>query len=181
MSRLPSITTRDQLSKDQHHNFDTIASSRGYVSGPFSVLLNSPELAGRVGHLGTYLRFEGILQGAERELAIISTSREFDCDFEWSAHEPLARLEGVSDEAIQVVSSNGPLDRLNSSEALIIQYCREIVQNHRVSDKTFMVAKDRFGIQGITELTTTIGYYAMLACALNAFEVEAPADAPRLT
>lgn len=181
MSRLPSITTRDQIPEDQHRNFDIIASSRGHVSGPFSVLLHSPELAGRVGHLGTYLRFEGVLQGAERELAIISTSREFDCDFEWSAHEPLARLEGVSDEAIRAVSSNGPLNRLNSNEALVIQYCRETLQTHRVSDKLFAEAKDYFGVQGITELTTTIGYYAMLACALNAFEVEAPVGAPRLT
>jgi 4-carboxymuconolactone decarboxylase len=37
-----------------------------------------------------------------------------------------------------------------------------------------------FGEKGVTELTATMGYYGMLACALNAFEVEPAPDAPRL-
>ena len=30
----------------------------------------------------------------------------------------------------------------------------------------------RFGTQALVELTATAGYYAMIACALNAFAVE---------
>ena len=41
-------------------------------------------------------------------------------------------------------------------------------------------AKAIFGEQGVTELTATMGYYGMLACALNAFEVEPAPDAPSL-
>ena len=144
------------------------------------MLLNSPEVGGRVGHLGTYLRFEGTLPGADRELAIIATSREFDCDFEWSAHARLARQEGVREEAIEAVAHRGALESLAESEALVVRYCREMFQNHRLSDSTFEAAKARFGVQGVTELTATMGYYAMLACALNSFQVEPPPDAPRL-
>jgi 4-carboxymuconolactone decarboxylase len=49
-----------------------------------------------------------------------------------------------------------------------------------VSDATFKAAKEKFGVQGVTELTATFGYYSMLAAALNAFEVEPAPDAPRL-
>ena len=41
-----------------------------------------------------------------------------------------------------------------------------------LATKTFRKALQHFGPQGITELTATIGYYAMLAGVLNAFEVE---------
>ena len=50
----------------------------------------------------------------------------------------------------------------------------------RVSDNTFGKAEARFGVKGVTELTATMGYYAMLACALNTFEVEPAPDAERL-
>jgi 4-carboxymuconolactone decarboxylase len=180
MARIRQVTTKDQLPSSKGHIFDAIAESRGRVAGPFSVLLNSPEAAGRIAHLGTYLRFESRLFPAERELAILTTSREFDCDYEWSAHEPLARRAGVRDEAIGVIASRGPLTRLTKNEAIIVRYGRELFRKRRVSDRTFEAAKARLGEQGVTELTATMGYYAMLACALNAFQVEPAPGTPRL-
>jgi 4-carboxymuconolactone decarboxylase len=42
---------------------------------------------------------------------------------------------------------------------------------------TFQALYGRLGEKGLVELTATIGYYAMLACTLNAFDV-ATASAP---
>lgn len=180
MARITQITTKDQVPADKTHIFESIASSRGQVSGPFAVLLNSPEVAGRAAHLGTYLRFESTLDAADRELAIITTSREFDCGYEWAAHARLAKEAGVRQEAIDVVANRGSLDSLTDDEALIVSYGRELFRDHRISDATFDAAKAKFGDQGVTELTATMGYYGMLACALNAFQVEPPPDAPKL-
>ena len=180
MSRIRQITSKEEVSPENHDIFDAIAASRGRISGPFSVLLNSPQVAGRAAHLGSYLRFESTLSDADRELAIITTSREMDCDYEWSAHAVLAKQAGVSEEAIQVVAERKGLDSLTDNEALIVRYGRELLKGNRVSSATFEAAKARFGDQGVTELTATMGYYGMLACALNAFEVEPPADALRL-
>ena len=180
MARITQVTTKEQVPPDKRDIFDAIAASRGRVSGPFSVLLNSPEIAGRAAHLGAYIRFESTLAPAERELAIITTSREFDCGYEWSAHATLAKEAGVRDEAIDVVANKGDLSELTTDEALIIRYGRELFRDHRISDETFLAAKKRFGDQGITELTATMGYYGMLACALNAFEVEPAPGTPRL-
>ena len=180
MARVPEITARDSVPSDKRHIFDEIAGSRGTVRGPFAVLLNSPEVAGRAAHLGTYIRFESILSPAERELAIITTSRAFDCQYEWSAHAILAREAGVREEAIEVVANRGALDSLTKDEALVVGYTREVLRDHRVTDETFAAARARFGDQGVTELTATVGYYSMLACALNAFEVTPAPDTPRL-
>ena len=180
MARITQITERGQVDEESQHIFDSIATSRGRVSGPFSVLLNSPEVAGRAAHLGAYIRFESTLSPAERELAIITTAREFDCAFEWAAHATLAQQAGVRDAAIEAIANGGELSELTDDEALIVGYGREILRNHRVSDDTFTAAKSRFGEQGITELTATFGYYGMLACALNAFEVRPSPDMPQL-
>ena len=92
----------------------------------------------------------------------------------------LAREAGVREEAIQVVANRGALELLGEDEARIVKYGRELLRDHRVSDETFEAAKTRFGNQGVTELTATMGYYAMLAYGLNAFEVEPAPDASRL-
>ena len=180
MPRVPRIQQRSDVPAEAAHHFDSIASSRGRVSGPFSVLLNSPEVAGRAAHLGAYIRFESTLDPDIKELAIITTSREFDCHYEWSAHVVLAREAGVRGEAIDAVANRGPLEGLEADESLVIRYGREMFQNKRVSDDTFAAAKERFGNQGVTELTATMGYYGMLACALNTFEVEPAPDTERL-
>ena len=180
MARITQITERNQVDADKQHIFDAIASSRGRVSGPFSALLNSPEIAGRAAHLGSYIRFESKLTPAQRELAIITTAREFDCAYEWAAHATLAREAGVRESAIESIANGGDLSELTDDEALIVGYGREILREHRVSESTFAAAKAQFGEQGITELTATFGYYSMLACALNAFEVLPSADMPQL-
>lgn len=180
MPRIPQIQERSDVPEDMAHHFDAIASSRGRVSGPFSMLLNSPEIAGRAAHLGSYIRFESVLAADIRELAIITAAREFDCHYEWSAHVVLARDSGVREDAIEAVANRSALDGLTDDEALVIGYGREMLGSKRVSDDTFDKAETRFGVKGVTELTATMGYYAMLACALNTFEVEPAPDAERL-
>lgn len=180
MTRLPPITNRNDVSIQYQDVFDRITESRGVVDGPFSVLLHSPQAADRIAHLGTYIRFQSTLSPANRELAIIVTSREFDCEFEWSAHEPLARAAGVSSITIDIVANQTDTASLSRIESSIVKYGRELFRNHRVSDETFNEARSVFGDEGITELTATMGYYGMLACTLNAFEIKPPTDSPLL-
>ena len=40
--------------------------------------------------------------------------------------------------------------------------------------------RKRFGLEGLVDLTATIGDYAMIACALNAFAVEPTPGEPPL-
>jgi 4-carboxymuconolactone decarboxylase len=45
------------------------------------------------------------LGGRVRELAILTTARELDSQFEWAAHEPEALGEGISREIIEASST----------------------------------------------------------------------------
>jgi 4-carboxymuconolactone decarboxylase len=66
MTRIPEITSKEQVPADKHAVVESIVGSRGRVSGPFAMLLHSPEVAGRAAHLGAYIRFDSILSPAER-------------------------------------------------------------------------------------------------------------------
>jgi 4-carboxymuconolactone decarboxylase len=92
----------------------------------------------------------------------------------------LGKQAGVREEAIDVIGRNGPLSELLPDEALIVDYGRQILRTKRVSKETFDAARTRFGDKVLVDLTALLGYYAMIAATLNAFEVMPPEGAARL-
>lgn len=180
MARLPQIVEREGLPPEARGHFDYIAGTRGRVVGPFTVLLNSPDLAERVAHVGSYIRFENTLPPALRELAILTVAREWNCQFEWTSHQPIAESEGLSDEAVAAVRDGRAPEGLSGDEALVFGYVSALLRTGRVPDGAFAEAKERFGVRTLTDLTATAGYYSMLACALNAAEVLPDPGTPHL-
>jgi 4-carboxymuconolactone decarboxylase len=175
MARIPTIQQRTELSPPDQPVWDLIAERRGTVSGPFTVLLHSPEVAGRTARLGAYIRFDSTLGAADRELAVLAAAREMDCRYEWAAHASIARRAGVRDEAIAAIRDRRAPAGLTPDEALVVSYVAQLLRAHRVEEETFGALERRLGRRGLVELTATVGYYGMLACTLNAFDVT-PAD-----
>lgn len=180
MARVPEVTQREHLAPEHRHIWDAITGSRGAVSGPFRVLLHSPELAGRTAHLGAYVRFESALTPQVRALVALVTARHFDCQFEWTVNELQAREEGVRSEAILSIRDRTAPAGLEGDEELVFQVGQELLVQHRLSDATFGRAMDRFGLQALTDLVGTFGYYTHIAMALNAFQVDPAPHHPRL-
>lgn len=176
MARIPQITSKDALPADQQHVYDAITQSRGRIAGPFGILLNSPELAQRAAHLGAYLRFDSTLSPEVRELAILTTAREMDSQYEWTAHTPLAQRAGVRQDAIDAIGNRTAPQGLTDEEAMVVRFGQELFRQHKVSEPVFQAALQRFGKQGVTELTATMGYYGLVACVLNTFEVPLGSD-----
>lgn len=52
-----------------------------------------------------------------------------------------------------------------------MKFSKELLENHKVSDATFNAVKDKLGVQGVTDLTVTVGYYSMISCVLNGMEM----------
>jgi len=175
MARTP-IVTRDQIPEQFRDAFDaeTAASGGLVASGPGSVMINSPEMRRRCNQLSRYLRQESSLPKKIQELAMITTARAMDCQYIWNAHAAGARREGVSDDLVDALRDNRPLPEMPADEAAVVHYGMEFFKTHKVSPATFQAALDQFGAQGLTELTTLMGYYALLAFNANAFEIDLP-------
>ncbi len=182
MPRLPNLTDRSQVPEHLREAYDRVAALRqGAVSGPYGVLLHSPELAERVAALGEYVRWNAALSPRLTETAILAAAREWDADLMWGSHVRLGREAGVPDATIEVIGSRGALAALEEDEATVVRYVRALLGGgHRVPEDVFQDAVRRFGEQGVVDLTGLVGYYGVVAAALNAFEVEPPSGAPPL-
>jgi 4-carboxymuconolactone decarboxylase len=181
MPRLPNLTDREQLPEGLREAYDRVAAARqGAVSGPYGVLLHSPELAERTAELGNYLRWNSVLNARQTETAVLAVAREMDAALMWDAHVRIGLKAGVPQTTIDVIAAEGALHTLEAEETAIIGYVRELLRDHRVQDATFEGVRSRLGDQGVVDLTGLLGYYSIVGHTLNAFEIEPPEGALRL-
>lgn len=176
MARLPSITSKDQVAAKDRETFDSIVASRGAVQGPFTMFLHSPEVAGRVAHLGAYVRFEGSLDMKVRVLAAMTVAREFEAVYVWGAQTGGARRLGLPEETIAAIRDDHSRG-VPQDDAQIIDFTRTLLRRHRIDDATFKAMQPRFGNDELIQLTTAIGYYSLLSMTVNVCELEPAAGA----
>jgi 4-carboxymuconolactone decarboxylase len=150
--------------------------SRGGLprTGPASIMINSPEACRRAFHFSDYLRNQSTLPKHVQELAMLVTARALDCQYVWNAHAASGKQAGLRAELVEALRNHTPLPALKADEAAVITYGQEFYRTHRVSRGTFQAALEQFGAQGLAELTMLMGFYAMLAFHVNAFDVDLP-------
>ena len=180
MPRITPITQKSELAAEHQPVADAIVKVFGRIGGPFSMLLHSPKLAGKVLPLVPFVRDECIVEPKLRFPAILAAAREHDADYVWAAQVGQARKAGIREELITLLRSKGDAAKLPAEEREIVDYTRQLLRSHRVEKGTFDALNKRHGAQWLVELTATISYFGFVAGIANAFEVMPPADGDKL-
>ena len=179
--RLP-LPRREQLDDAAKQIYDSLADPKGGtirgLRGPGGIMLHSPELSRRARPLNRYLRHEAGLTGRVRELAILTTARELDSQFEWSAHEPEGVAEGISPEIIDIIKHRMDTSSLDEADRIVIELGRAIFGARKVTSETFAQALQQFGRRALVDLVALMGNYASTAALLVAFDMQLDPDQP---
>ena len=176
--RFPPLAP-ETMSPEQRTVADRIAGGpRGGVRGPFLALLQDPELADRVQHLGEFIRYGTGLPKHLTELAILVAARRWDCQYEWFAHAPIAREAGVPEPVIDAIAAGRKPDGLDAEQAAIYEFCVNLHRSGDAGDAPFAAVAARFGAKGAVDLVALCGYYSLLAMVLNTARFALPGDAP---
>jgi 4-carboxymuconolactone decarboxylase len=183
MPRVPAVR-REELDEAGKAAWDEIAESRSGVSGPFGVLLHSPELAVRTARLGAYVRYHPEIPNRWRHLLTMIASRAQDSEYEFTVHAYLAREEGIPDAVVDAIDRGEEPDPelLEGIEPIIVAFGHQLATRHRVDAVTFEALREAIGLKGLSDVLGTFAYFSMIAFALNAFGVEVrPGQTSRLT
>jgi len=146
---------------------DLLSGERGTLSGPFNVLLRSPEMGDRAQKLGAYIRFHTTVPPKLNEFAILITARALNVQYEWFAHHKNALQAGLSPAIIEAVAAGKRPSGMQPDEEVIYNFTSELVNTKQVSDAAFRAAVDKFGERTVVDLIGTIGYYHFVSMMLN--------------
>jgi 4-carboxymuconolactone decarboxylase len=175
--RLPPIPPAQMTAAQRTAAEALVRGRRGALFGPFVAMLRSPEFLDRAQRLGEYLRYESALSPRLRELAILLTARHFHQAYEWHVHAPAAAEAGLSAAVVADLASARRPQTLQPDEAVVYDFCNQLLTAHAVRDGTYADARTLLGEHGVIDLCGVCGYYGMLALVMNVARTALPEGA----
>lgn len=145
-----------------------VTDESGRLLGPFDVMLLAPRIGDAVQRVGAAVRFGG-LAARTRELAILTVAATIRSGFEWWAHEPAALAAGLSAAQLQQLLDGEVPDGLDDRDRAVVTAAGIMARERRLGDRDYAEAQRVLGREGLAELTWLVGYYGMLALALEVF------------
>jgi hypothetical protein len=108
------------------------------------------------------------------QLAVLIMAREIDQQYEWSAHEPAGRRQGLEQAVIDVVKHNRSVTGLSDKDATLITFGRTLYREHRVSSELWAKMVALFGRQQTVQLMMIMGDYFRVGFMMNAVDQHLP-------
>lgn len=176
LSRLPPVQRTD-LDEEGKRIWDALSGTTRTIprTGPSAVTMHSPKAAEPIYALNQYLR-KTVAGPRYFEVAALIAAREFDQQYEWSAHEPAALRAGVEQGVVDAIKFNRGLNAVPEKDAALIRLGRAIFRDHKVSSDIWAQMERLFGRQGAVELTMVMADYAMAGFILTAVDQQLPPD-----
>lgn len=189
MARLPYVAPPGDVTS-------RIMERRGGRLSPLDgMLLHSPEFADGWNSMLGAVRGKSTLPPDIRELAILRVAARNGAEFEWVAHEPLARQAGLGDEQIGAIRVGGSgsgdggaysgaaygggagAGTLSPAQWAALAYADAVTMHVTVPAEIFGAVRAHFDERQVLELTVTVAAYNMVSRVLVALEVR-PGDDP---
>lgn len=141
-----------------------LASGRGSLDGPFNINLRSPEMATLAAPLTAYLRFKSTAVPPKlKQIAIMLTARFWGGQYVWYSHRQQALDAGLSAAFIDAMAAGERPAVMTADEAVVLDFCEQLLTTRQVDDANFKAMADRFGERGIVELVGLMGQYHTLS------------------
>jgi 4-carboxymuconolactone decarboxylase len=136
-----------------------MASGRKSLEGPTNIYLRSPEMVNAGRPLEKYLRFNSPMEHKLKEIGILLTARFWGGTYVWYSHRKFAIESGLTPAFIDAMAAGKRPAPMTPDEAVVYEFCSELLANRQVSDATFKNFVDRLGERSLVELVTLMGHY----------------------
>ncbi len=144
---------------------------------PWSVMLRVPDLVEPSLVIRLHNLNNSALSRKLTEFAILIAARHWTNNYEWNAHNRLALEAKLSPEIIAAVAEGRRPEHMADDEAILYDFCTELLHNQSVSDATYARALTQFAEPGIVEAASLEGYYTYLSMIMNTARSPLPAGA----
>jgi 4-carboxymuconolactone decarboxylase len=136
--------------------------------------LYDPQLAKPLDEAGHYLKYETGLPNPLMEIAVLTTAREMDCQYEWTQWETHGRdpkdPRFIEPAIIDIIKYDKPVAGLGEKETAIIALGREMLGEKKVSSAIFAEVLRLFGRRLTVDLVELMTGYSACAAEMPAID-----------
>lgn len=177
MTRI-AVLRREEMNAEQQALCDEIEATDGRVrGGPYWAYIRNPKFMWLHNEMSRYMR-NCPLTGRERQIAVLAVVRHWDANYPWAVQVRASLAEGVDQPIIDAINARQTPKLDDEGERLAYAVASEIVADKRVSDATYAAAAAHFGEEKLVDLVSGVGFFSMVCCTANAFDITPPDNAP---
>ena len=121
--------------------------------------LHSPVLADLVQKVGAYFRAGTSLPQRIMEMIVLLVARHWNCEYEWVAHEPLARTKGLKQEIIEAIRRGTVPAFTDPAEKAAFDFTMSMLKTQQVPDQILSEVQATLGKNGFIDMSILIGHY----------------------
>lgn len=140
-------------------------------------LLHSPPVADGWNALLGAVRGSTTIPGALREAIILRIAVLNRAEYEWVAHEPVGRSEGLTDTQLASLRDGSDPPGFGPGEVAALAFTEAMTLGVQVPAEVFEALRGHFDDRAIVEVTATAAAYNMVSRFLVALEITPPSSA----
>ncbi len=166
-NRMPPIPA-DKMTEAQKKVAAAIAAGpRGKVEGPYWAIIRSPGLTEVLQEVGAYYRYRCPLDKKINEMAALMAARSWTQQFEWDVHILQALDAGLKNDIALAIAEGRRPAGMAEDEEILYDFVTELLVNKGASDATYARTVAKYGESGLIDIIGIVGYYSLLAMAMN--------------
>ncbi|MFN0074552.1 MAG: carboxymuconolactone decarboxylase family protein [Chloroflexota bacterium] len=166
----------DEMTPQQQEAYHSLIEMRGRLPGPNKIYVHNPALAKVMGPLGAYYRTGYSLSEREREIAVCIICSHFHSVYSTGAHERAARAAGLPDDTVDALLTGLPTSFTDEREQVVYEMATSLANARWVGQGLYDRAVKLLGHEGITDVTTLMGFYSSVAMTLAFYDVPSGAQ-----
>lgn len=160
------LPTDEQLSPDIRKTLASIP-----PANIFRMMANAPTSLNPFIQLASSILLQSAFDRRKREIAVLRIAHVTRASYEWEQHVTIARMVGVTQDEIDRLRADGPVQGFNEELQLICRVAEEISRDVRLSDEALQAIIQRYDTRQATELILCCSYFNMVSRFLESTRV----------
>jgi alkylhydroperoxidase family enzyme len=151
----------------------------GYILKLFRTFANSSRFLGRA--VANLLDKGSPLGLRRREIAILRTTANLDCEYEWGVHvSAFAKSAGLTDEQVAATRLGSPASTCwTTEESLLIRAIDDLCRTGGIGAATYSEAEEIWSLEEQLEIIAICGNYHTISFVANTAQLDAEPFAAR--
>lgn len=160
----------NELSLEQLEFIKIYADPKRDLPNIFGTLLHHLKLLKAWSRYGMHTMQGSLVDPVLREVAILRTALNTNCNYEFVHHCEIGEKLGMTQADFDNIKSGDPL---RTEEMNLMVTCADELKKHaKLSDETWYIMMDKFGLKYTLDVIFTVGAYATMGSALNSCGVQ---------